>query len=134
MLFRSNCSTHTNARNRFGKACSLHTIRTAVVRELVLDAIQSASHFVKHNEAEFVRQVREASNVRQEETARAHKKRLAKEQKRIAELNTLIKKLFEEHALGHLPEKRFEILSADYAGVIIGISPRKPLIAGVSPT
>ena len=109
-----NCSTHTNARNRFGKACSLHTIRTAVVRELVLDAIQSASHFVKHNEAEFIRQVRDASNVRQEEMARAHKKRLAKEQKRIAELNTLIKKLFEEHALGHLPEKRFEILSADY--------------------
>jgi len=108
------CSTHNYARNRFTSACSNHTIRTAVVRELILDAIKAASSFVKTNEAEFIRQVREASAVRQEETAKAHKKRLAKEQKRVAELNTLIKKLFEEHALGKLPDKRFEILSADY--------------------
>ncbi|MDL2231965.1 recombinase family protein [Ruminococcaceae bacterium OttesenSCG-928-L11] len=108
------CSTKNNARNRFSDACSNHTIRTAVVRELILDAIRAASSFVKTNEAEFVRQVREASAIRRDETAKAHKKRLAKAQKRVAELNTLIKKLFEEHALGKLVDKRFDILAADY--------------------
>ncbi|MDL2232383.1 recombinase family protein [Ruminococcaceae bacterium OttesenSCG-928-L11] len=108
------CSTKNNARNRFTDACSNHTIRTAVVRELILDAIRAASSFVKTNEAEFVRQVREASAVRRDETAKAHKKRLGKAQKRVAELNTLIKKLFEEHTLGNIPGKRFDILAADY--------------------
>lgn len=108
------CSTHNTARNRFSKVCSNHTIRTVVVRELVLDAIRAATSFAKTNEAEFIEQIREASNIRQTEAAKAHKKRLAKEQKRSLELDMLIKKLFEEHALGKLPDKRFDILSGDY--------------------
>jgi hypothetical protein len=108
------CSTKVNAENRFSKACSQHGISTKVVRELVLDAIRAASGFAKTNEADFIRQVREASSIRQADAAKAQRKRMAKEQKRAGELDTLIKKLFEEHALGRLPDKRFDLLSADY--------------------
>ena len=31
-------------------------------------------------------------------------------------------------------QRRFDKITALYAGVILGISPRKPLITGVSPT
>ena len=41
-------------------------------------------------------------------------RRIGKAQKRISELNVLIKKLYEAYAIGKLPEKRFEMLSADY--------------------
>ena len=37
------CSTYDHARGRFQTACSQHYIRTAAVRELVLEAIRSAS-------------------------------------------------------------------------------------------
>ena len=108
------CSTKVYAENRFSKACSQHGIRTKVVRELILDAIRAASAFAKTNEADFIRQVREASSLRQADAAKAQRRRMAKEQKRAGELDTLIKKLFEEHALGRLPDKRFDLLSADY--------------------
>lgn len=108
------CSTHKNASNHFGKSCSQHSIRTVVVRELLLEVIRSASMFVRENEAEFVRRVREASSVQQEETAKAHKKRLVKEKKRAAELDTLIQKIYEDKVAGGITEKRFVVLYAGY--------------------
>ena len=108
------CSTYSLTSRQFNKKCSQHQIRTVVVREIVLETIRAASSLVRSNEAEFIRQVREASNVRQEETARSHKKRIAKEQKRVAELNTLIRKIYEDNVSGKLSDKRFEILSAGY--------------------
>ena len=108
------CSTYSLSNRKFDRQCSQHYIRTAVLRELALCAIREVSGFVKSNEAEFVKQVREESIVRQEEAAKAHRRRIAKEQRRVAELNTIIKKLFEDTATGKLSDKRFEILSAEY--------------------
>jgi DNA invertase Pin-like site-specific DNA recombinase len=47
------CSTHDSGKHRFEKACSLHHIRTDVVRELVLDTIRRVSGYVRGNEEEF---------------------------------------------------------------------------------
>lgn len=108
------CSTYSLTSRRFDGKCTAHNIRTVVIRELALEAIKTVSGFVKSNEAEFIRQVREASAVQQEQTAKAHRRRIAKEQKRVAELNTLIRKIYEDKVSGSLLEKRFEILSAEY--------------------
>lgn len=108
------CSTYTLTNRRFDKQCTQHHIRTEILRELALDAIRSVSSFVKSNEAEFIRQVRETSSVQQEETAKAHRRRIAKEQKRVAELNTLIRKIYEDNVSGKLTDKRFELLSNGY--------------------
>lgn len=108
------CSTYNLTGRKYNRQCTNHQIRTVVLRELALDAIQSVSGFVKTNEAEFVKQVRETSAVKQDEAAKSHKKRIAKEQKRVAELNTIIKKLYEDSAIGKLTDKRFELLSTDY--------------------
>ena len=108
------CSTHTNARNRFKEQCSAHHISTKAVRAVVLETIKAASAFAKSNEADFIERVHEASAVRQEEAAKGHRKRIAKEQKRIAELNTLIRRIYEDNVNRKLSDKRFELLSADY--------------------
>lgn len=108
------CSTYSLTSRRFDGKCTAHNIRTAVIRELALEAIKTVSGFVKSNEAEFIRQVREISAIRQEQTAKAHRRRITKEQKRVAELNTLIRKIYEDNVAGRLTDKRFEILSAEY--------------------
>lgn len=54
------------------------------------------------------------SAVQQEESAKSHKKRIAKEEKRIAELNTLIRRIYEDNVSGKLTDKRFEVLSKEY--------------------
>ncbi len=108
------CSTYHQTTLRYEGQCTAHTIRTAVLRELVLDAIKSVSGFVKTNEAEFIRQVREASTLKQEEAAKAHKRSIAKGQKRISELHTLIRRSYEDNVSGKLSDKRFELLSGEY--------------------
>ena len=109
-----NCSTYNNSRARFSTVCSQHFIRTAVVRELVLEAIRSASTYAIKNEAEFIQKVRSASEVRQAETVKALKQRVRREQKRAVELDGIIKKLYESYAIGKISEKRFDVLSAEY--------------------
>ena len=42
------------------------------------------------------------------------KRKLGKAERRVKELDTLLKKLYESYATGKLPEKRYELLSADY--------------------
>ena len=83
------------------------------MRELVLEAIRSASTYAIKNEAEFIQKVRNASEVRQAETVKALKQRVRREQKR-AELDGIIKKLYESYAIGKISEKRFDVLSAEY--------------------
>ena len=109
-----NCSTYNNSRASFSTVCSQHFIRTAVVRELVLEAIRSASTYAIKNEAEFIQKVRSASEVRQAETVKALKQRVRREQKRAAELDSIIKKLYESYAIGKISEKRFDVLSVEY--------------------
>lgn len=109
-----NCSTYNNSRASFSTVCSQHFIRTAVVRELVLEAIRSASTYAIKNEAEFIQKVRNASEVRQAETVKALKQRVRREQKRAVELDGIIKKLYESYAIGKISEKRFDVLSAEY--------------------
>ncbi len=108
------CSTYDHGRARFSTTCSQHFIRTAVVRELVLEAIRSASTYAIKNEAEFIQKVRSASEIRQAETVKALKQRVRREQKRTAELDGIIKKLYESYAIGKISEKRFDVLSAEY--------------------
>jgi hypothetical protein len=72
------------------------------------------SSYAISNEAEFIQKVREASEVRQKDAAKDLKRKVAKAKKRSAELDGLIRKLYEAYATEKLSEKRFETLSAEY--------------------
>lgn len=109
-----NCSTYNLARQNFHATCSQHDIRTAVVRELILETIRAVSSFALANEKEFTQRVREASEVRQAQAAKDLKRKISRDRKRCAELDGLIKKLYESYATGKLTEKRFELLSGEY--------------------
>lgn len=88
------CSTYTLAHQKRTHACSGHYIRTKAVRELVLETIRTASTFAIANQDEFMKKVRSASQIRQAEVAKDTKRKLNKDRKRIAELDTIIKKLY----------------------------------------
>ena len=61
-----------------------------------------------------MQRVREASSIQQAAAAKELKRKLGKAERRVKELDTLLKKLYESYATGKLPEKRYELLSADY--------------------
>jgi small-conductance mechanosensitive channel len=81
---------------------------------LALEAIKSVSQYAKTNEAEFVKRARAESLIQYEQTAKSHKKRIAKMQKRVVELNMLIKRIYEDFVAERLNEKRFEVMLAEY--------------------
>ena len=96
------------------KDCTMHYISTDSVRSLILETIRRATAYAKENEAEFVKMLREASAVRQNETAKNHKRQIAKNEKRIAEIDTLYRKTYEDFSAGLLNENRFRQLSDGY--------------------
>jgi hypothetical protein len=99
------CSTYKLAKARFRNNCTIHFIRTAVLRELVLDTIKRVSGYVRENEAEFVEKIREASAVKQAETAKTYLKTLAKNKHRISELDLLFQKVYEDNATAKLSDE-----------------------------
>ena len=109
-----NCSTYSLTIEREERKCYSHGISNNALRQLVLETIRTASTYAIENEAEFIERVRAASEVRQQEAAKDLKRRISKAKKRIAELDVLIKKLYESFAMGKLPEARYDLLSAEY--------------------
>jgi len=108
------CSTFDLARSSFGNKCSKHFIRTEVIRELVLDIIQRMSAYVRENKSEFIEKLRAETAIRQDESAKSHKQQFAKNERRIAELDLLFRKTYEDRTLGVLNDERFTQLSEQY--------------------
>ena len=108
------CSTYSRTITHTERKCTSHYITTRALRALVLDAIREASAYALSDREAFTRQVREASEIRQREAARDLKRQVSQDKRRCAELDGLIKKLYEAYATGKMPEKRYEMLSADY--------------------
>lgn len=94
--------------------CRCHYVTTAFIRSMLLHTIQSVSQYAVSDEDGFADQVRKLSEVRHADAVKAMTTDAAKAQKRIAELDTIIQKLYESYALGKTPESRFNLLSATY--------------------
>lgn len=108
------CSTYALGKNKFVKRCSGHYIRSVVVRELVLDSIREICGYVRENQAEFIKKIREESTLKRRETVKSYTKTIAKNEKRIAELENLFRRTYEDNVNGKLSDIRFEQMSADY--------------------
>ena len=94
--------------------CTMHFIKTSIVEKLILTAIREVSAYVREDEKEFIRIVQDAASAGQEQTVKEQKKRLRQVEKRIAELDDLIKKLYEGNASGKIPDKHFNRLLVEY--------------------
>jgi DNA invertase Pin-like site-specific DNA recombinase len=109
-----NCPSGSGTRGAYSQPCTTHFITSDTANALILEAIRRTTAFARENEAEFVNMIREASALRQSASAEASRKQLAKNEKRIAELDLLFRKTYEDYAAGRLTEKRFEQLSQGY--------------------
>ncbi len=108
------CSTYALTCRRTEVECGSHYISTKALRTLILETIKMVCAYAIANESEFVQKVREMSEVKQKEEAANLKRKISKAKKRCAELDGLIKRLYESFVAGQLKEKRFELLSSEY--------------------
>ena len=104
------CSTYRKDRT----LCSTHSIRRVVLEEIVLRNLREAIQYVTQYEDDFVRRAADQSLRERDKELAQKKDTLAQSQKRIAELDVIIKRLYEDNISGKLSDERFIKLSRDY--------------------
>ena len=102
----------TNAKDKNG--CTIHFVRTIVLKEIILGELNKMVAFVKDNEDEFVQMAMDNSVQKQSSELSKSRKKLKESEKRIAELDRLFTRLYEDNVLGKISDERFSIMSAGY--------------------
>ena len=104
------CATYRKDRS----LCTTHTIRSTVLHEIVLRNLREAIQYVSQHEAEFMQEAADIS-MRDRDAEFARKRdTLAKTDERIAELDRIISRLYEDNVMGKLSDERFIKMSHDY--------------------
>ena len=94
--------------------CSAHYIREKVVDQLVLESMQRIMLNVQVFEKEFARKQMACYTEEKKKQLAAKRRELERAQKRIAEIDTLIQKIYEDNASGKLSDERYMTLSTSY--------------------
>lgn len=104
------CGTYKRRRGE----CSAHYIRSTVLETLVLDNLQKVIAYVRDYENDFVQQVTENKAAEQIQMLSVSKRQMEQQMRRIAEIDNIIKRLYEDNLNGKLSDSRFSKMSADY--------------------
>ena len=101
-------------RARTTEPCTSHFIRKAVVAELVLADLQRVLAYVKEHQREYIQQATEQNEAEtKKQTALTHRE-LESGKKRLNELDTLFRKLYEDHAFGRITDVQFTMLTSGF--------------------
>ena len=108
------CSNYTKV--PCGTLCpTKHRINESAVLTLVSDTLRAIAEYSRNDRTEFIHTVQETQVAQQSADISKKRRRLAAAQKRAGELEKLICKIYEDNALGKLPDARYRALDAQYA-------------------
>ena len=108
------CSNYTKV--PCGTLCpTQHRINESAILTLVSDTLRAIAEYSKNDRTEFIHAVQETQVAQQSADIAKKRRRLAAAQKRAGELEKLICKIYEDNALGKLPDARYRALDAQYA-------------------
>ena len=97
-----------------GRDCTPHSIRVGDLERIITEHLKAVIHHVEIDQKGFAEKLMDKSQKSYRSDIGKKKHELEKAAKRINELDTLITKLFEQHALGNLSEGRFLKMTQDY--------------------
>ena len=108
------CSNYTKV--PCGTLCpTQHRINESAVLTLVSDTLRAIAEYSRNDRKEFIHTVQETQVAQQSADISKKRRLLAAAQKRAGELEKLICKIYEDNALGKLPDARYRALDAQYA-------------------
>jgi len=85
-----------------------------VLTELVLADIQRVSAFVRDHREEFLRKAKSCEDKNAETANIEIRQQLAKGQSRASELDTILRKLYEDNVFGRVSNQQFTIISSGF--------------------
>lgn len=105
------CSTY----RRYGKEyCSMHYISYADLYSVVLEDIRKQAQTAKLEPGKLLEQLTRANELKNRQSVTQFQKEITKTERRIEELDGIIKRLYEDNLSGKLTDERFLILSKGY--------------------
>ena len=104
------CSTHRADKDK----CSGHYIRAVVLEDKVWKHMKAVISYVTRYETYFRSKMEHKLHLESEENIRVCRKRLAQAEKRIAELDRLFIRIYEDNANSKLSDERFAMMSKSY--------------------
>ena len=105
------CAGYRKSRDICG---STHSIRTVILKELILQNLCKVVSYAREQEDQFVKMVMDMDEKERSKGLAKKKKLLTDAEKRISELDRIFKHLYEDNITGKLTDERFKKLSADY--------------------
>jgi polyhydroxyalkanoate synthesis regulator phasin len=108
------CSLYHNAQHHYKRQCSRHGVRRDVIEEIVLNKIKEAWNYARENREVFAEKVRNLSAKDSAKTIKSKTSELNKAERRVAELDRIIKRIYEDHIAEKLSDERFSKMLSDY--------------------
>jgi site-specific DNA recombinase len=94
--------------------CTAHFIRTDLLTAGVTANLQKVTAYAAKHEARFVKLLVQQNEDGGKKKNAARRKEMSAAEKRIAELSSIFKRLYEDSVSGRISDERFTELSADY--------------------
>lgn len=94
--------------------CTAHYIREDVLRKVVLERIRAVTAYVRSDVESFQEEWLQCQRTDYESSIRSDKQKLAQTKKRLADIDVLISRLYEDMVLGMLSRERYQKMSEDY--------------------
>lgn len=102
-----------NYRSNTG-SCSAHFIRAVVLEELVWMHMKAVIFYVTRYEKHFRAVMEQRLRMSSEEAIRGYKTQLAQAEHRLAELDRLFIRIYEDNVSGRITDERFSLMSKTY--------------------
>ncbi len=110
---RYSCSNNALGKQMYEKVCSSHSISTKALKTLVLETIKELVIMQwRMKQSLGKRYVVFPKNSR--ESYQSEWRKACQKQRRVSEINRLIRKLYEDNISGKLNDKRFNAMLSDY--------------------
>ena len=94
--------------------CSAHYIREDVLRDVVLERIRAVTEYIRADVEGFQEDWLMCRREEQEKSIREDKRRLEKAKKRLADIDKLITRIYEDMVLGNLSQERYQKMLEGY--------------------
>ena len=104
------CSKYKSGRGE----CSAHYIREDVLQELVLERIQAVNAYIRSDVEGFQDEWLHYRRADQELGIREDQKRMEQAKKRLANLDVVMSRLYEDYALGEISKEKYKKMISDY--------------------
>ena len=95
-------------------SCTIHFIRNVVLEQIVLETIQKVAEYITQFEPVFLYLFAKKHKLNKAQELKNAKFKLEQSKARVAEIDRVLTKSYEDNALGKITDDRFERLSATY--------------------